>query len=44
MPSREMILATITCTRRGLVRNVLVIVLCRYSDPMVITPMARVRR
>ena len=44
MPSSDTILATITRIRRGVARNVAVIVLCRYSEPMPMTPIASVIR
>ena len=44
MPSSDTTLATMTRTRRGVARKVLVIVLCRYSAPMAMTPMASVMR
>ena len=39
-----MVLATMTRLRLGSARNVAVIVLWRYSDPTVMTPIARVSR
>ena len=44
MTNSEMTFAAITWTRLGVARNVEVTVLWRYSDPIVMTPMARVRR
>lgn len=44
MPSRAMTLANMTLARLGVASKVPVIVLWRYSEPTVSTPMARVSR